>query len=214
MACIRGCSRVEPRVSKGKDQTRDVIHSKLAMALQRRRPEGDVMKLSLIAAGLIAIGPSLVSAQSAQPATGEHVTVAGCVQRAQRNGSLGGTVLGTSAAPNTADDEANSGSMVNGFLLTEATPVVAGSPDSNTSARAETTPAATGTSGRVEPTTFGLRGREAELERHQGARLQVTGTIIPPASSGRGTGGAATETGIKRIEVESFKILADHCTAQ
>ena len=53
-----------------------------------------------------------------------------------------------------------------------------------------------------------------ELERHQGARLQVTGTIIPPASSGRGTGGAATETGIKRIEVESFKILADHCTAQ
>jgi hypothetical protein len=150
-------------------------------------------------------------AQSA-PTTGEKVTVAGCVQRAQRNGSVGGTIVGTSAAPNTADDEANSSALVDAFLLTEATPVSAGVADPSSATRADSAQAgATGTSGRVDPTTFGLVGREAEIERHQGARLQVTGTIMPAASSGRGTGGAATAAGAKRLQVESFKILAEKC---
>jgi hypothetical protein len=176
------------------------------------------MKLSLIAAALVAVSPGLIAAQTGQStqSVGERTTVAGCVQRAQRNGSLGGTVVGTTAAPNTADDEANSSAMVNAFLLTDATPVVAGVADrpANTASADTGTPGTTGTSGRVEPTTYGLQGRESELERHQGARIEVTGTVEPPASSGRGTGGAATASGVKRLKVESFKILAEHCAAK
>ena len=164
------------------------------------------MKLSFASLFVVVLGTSLLSAQA--PQIGDKVTVAGCLQRAERNGSAGGTVVGTSASPNTAGVEANSGALVDAFLLSEATPVVAGAPQAPADATGTT---ATGTSGKTDITTFGLSGREAELERHQGARLQVTGTVVPPATSGRGTGNAATATGVKRIEVESFKILADKC---
>ncbi|HUR36009.1 MAG TPA: hypothetical protein VM032_19535 [Vicinamibacterales bacterium] len=172
------------------------------------------MKLSMSIIMAPVLATSMLAAQA--PASGEKVTVAGCLQRAQRNGSIGGTVVGTSASPATADDEANSSEMVNAFLLSEATPVVNGAPaavpDSSTPTPGST--AAVGTSGRPQMTTFGLVGQEAELERHPGARLEVTGTIVPAASSGRGTGGAATATGVKRIQVESFKVVAEKCEAQ
>jgi hypothetical protein len=172
------------------------------------------MKLSFVTVLAFSLGTTLIAAQA--PQAGEKVTVAGCLQRAQRNGSVGGTVVGTSASPNTADDEANSGAMVDAYLLSEATPVVAGiaQPPTTGSTADQANghgTTATGTSGKSDITSFGLSGRETELERHQGARLQVTGTIMPPLSSGRGTGGSATASGVKRIKVESFKILAEKC---
>lgn len=186
------------------------------------------MKLRLAAAAAMALGCSfpVIDAQTTQTTTGEKLTVTGCLQRAQRNGSVGGTVVGTSASPNTADDEANSGALVNAFLLTDATagPAAgsttapasganAAASGASASASSAATPAATGTAGRAEPTTFGLQGQEAELERHQGARVEVTGTVIPPATSGRGTGGGATASGAKRLRVESYKVVAEKCTA-
>jgi hypothetical protein len=163
---------------------------------------------------------TVIGAQAPQTTNGEKLTVTGCLQRAQRNGSVGGTVVGTSASPNTADDEANSGALVNAFLLTDATVGTASgttsggnAAGSSAPASSTATPAATGTAGRAEPTTFGLQGQEAELERHQGARVEVTGTVIPPATSGRGTGGAATASGAKRLKVESYKVVAEKCTA-
>jgi len=172
------------------------------------------MKLSLASLFAVFLGTALLSAQA--PKAGEKVTVAGCLQRAQRNGSVGGTIVGTSASPNDAGVEANSGALVNAFLLSEATPVVAGVPQAPAAGATANAPGttATGTSGKTDITTFGLSGREVELERHQGARLQVTGTIVPAATSGRGTGDAATATGATRIQVESFKILAEKCQAQ
>jgi len=177
------------------------------------------MKLSFASLFGVFLATALLSAQ--EPQTGEKVTVAGCLQRAQRNGSVGGTIVGTSASPNTAPVEANSGAFVDAFLLAEATPVVAGVPQASAAAAAANAPgttatgtSATGTSGKTDITTFGLSGHEAELERHQGARLQVTGTIVPAVRSGRGTGDAATAAGARRIQVESFKILAEKCQAQ
>jgi hypothetical protein len=152
-----------------------------------------------------------LGAQARSPQAGEKVTVAGCLQRAQRTGSVGGTVVGTSASPNTADDEANSSAMVDAFLLTEAAPSASVTDQGSTAAATQPQATTAGTSGRTELTTYGLKGREAELERHQGARLEVIGTVMPPASSGRGTGGAATAAGAKRIAVESFKVLAESC---
>jgi hypothetical protein len=143
---------------------------------------------------------------------GERLTVSGCLQRAQRDGSAGGTVVGTSAPPNVADREANSSEMVNAFMLADAVPVTANSSAAAVGAGSDTV--ATGTSGRAQPTTFGLEGREAELERHTGARLQVVGTVIPPATSGRGAGGTATAAGAKRLRVESFTVVAAQCSVR
>ena len=173
---------------------------------------GFVMKLSFVSLSAVLLGTALLFAQA--PQNGEKITVAGCLQRAQLNGSVGGTIVGTSASPNTAPQEANSGLLVDAFLLSEATPVVAGVPQppgvtSSSGSSAET--AATGTSGKADITTYGLSGREAELERHQGARLEVTGIVEPPVTSRRGTADPATASGAKRLKVESFKILADKC---
>jgi hypothetical protein len=170
------------------------------------------MKLRLVTAGIVALGCSIVpiAAQSPQSAGGERLTVSGCLQRAQRNGSVGGTIVGTSAAPSTADDEANSGAMVDAFLLTDARIDPAGASGSSTPAPTGTA----GTAGRTEPTTFGLQGHEPELEQHQGARVEVTGVVMPPATSGRGTGGAATAAGAKRLRVESYKVVAEKCQPQ
>jgi hypothetical protein len=169
------------------------------------------MKLSFAIATMAIAAAASVAAQA--PQNGEKVTVSGCLNRAQRNGSLGGTVVGTSASPNTADVEANSAAIVDAFLLSEATPAGSGTTASaNPGAPAADSP--TGTAGRQQITSYGLSGHEAELEQHQGARVQVTGTIESPASSGRGTGGAATAAGTKRIKVESFTVLADTCPAR
>jgi hypothetical protein len=171
------------------------------------------MKLSFIVLTTTLLPGAFLSAQT--PADGEKVTVAGCLQRAQRSGSLGGTVVGTSASPNTADDEANSSAIVDAFILAEATPAIGGTPQSpGTSGNSTPAAGATGTAGRLQMTSYGLVGREAELERHQGGRLEITGTIAPAATSGRGTGGAATAAGTKRIKVESFKVLADTCATR
>jgi len=172
-----------------------------------------LMKLSFVSLSAIVLGTALLSAQT--PQNGEKVTVAGCLQRAQRNGSIGGTIVGTSASPNTAAQEANSGALVDAYLLSEAKPVVPGvTPASGATASTSNGTTATGTSGKADITTYGLSGREDELSRHPGARLEVTGTIEPAVTSGRGTGDQATAAGAKRIKVESFKILADKCQAQ
>jgi hypothetical protein len=178
-----------------------------------KEPRRVLMKLSFVSLSAVVLGTAWLSAQT--PQNGEKVTVAGCLQRAERNGSIGGTIVGTSASPNTAAQEANSGALVDAYLLTEAKPVVAGvQPESGATPSSATGTTATGTSGKADITTYGLSGREDELSRHPGARLEVTGTIEPPVTSGRGTGGQTTATGAKRIKVESFKILADKCQAQ
>ncbi len=169
------------------------------------------MKLSL-ALSLTLAAVAGIQAQDRAVPTDEAITARGCLQRAQRNGSLGGTVVGTSASPDRADDEANSSEMVNAFILaeavrTESTTSAGGSADTR---RPTST---SGTQGGVELTSFGLIGHEADLERHTGAQLEVTGVVAPPASSGRGPGGAATAAGTKRIRVASFKVLAEKCPA-
>lgn len=170
------------------------------------------MKLNLIPvialAGLAAL-PAAAGQDRALVAD-QSITATGCLQRAQRNGSVGGTVVGTSASPDRADDEANSSEMVDAFLLANAVPTDGAGAAPRPQAGRDA-PAATGTSG-VTPTSFGLEGQTAALEKHTGARVEVTGIVIPAASSGRGTGGAATATGVTRIRVASFKVLAPNCS--
>ena len=99
--------------------------------------------------------------------------------------------------------------MVNAFLLTEALPARAdGTPEATPGAG---NTAATGTSGRVSATSYGLVGHEGELGGHTGARVAVTGSGDPGCHVGPRDGGAAAATGVKRLRVASFTVLADRC---
>jgi hypothetical protein len=81
------------------------------------------MKLSVCFAVAALVAGSVQSGAATQDRAvkaDESITATGCLQRAQRNGSAGGTVVGTSAPPERADDEANSSEMVDKFLLASA----------------------------------------------------------------------------------------------
>ena len=138
--------------------------------------------------------PASLSAQSpaqgAAPATGAKVSVEGCVERVQRNGSVGGTGVGTSSSPNTADRDANSSEALNVFQLSDANRL----------------PQDSASGGK---TTYGLQGHEQEMGGHTGHRVQVTGTLAPaeaqtPASS-------AASAGIRRIRVDAVKMISGTC---
>jgi hypothetical protein len=134
-------------------------------------------------------------AQVRTPEPAAAKTVVGCVERAQRTGSLAGTAVGTSASPNTAPQEANSGEPVEAFMLTGAS--------AKDADRA------------VAPTSYALEGHEAEFANHTGHRIEVTGKLAPPRSSGRGASqNPQFAAGVQRLQVESFKMLAPNCSTR
>jgi len=130
-----------------------------------------------------------VSASAQKPA-GETVSVRGCVERAQRDGSLSATAAGTTATPNTAPTEANSGEMVNAFTLKDATPV---------SEKAA--------SGRTE---YALQGNGAELAKHVGHRVEIAGNLMPSVAEAQADKTKPAE-GIRRVQVTGVKMIASKC---
>jgi hypothetical protein len=126
------------------------------------------------------------------------VTVSGCVEQAQRTGSLADdTGTGTAASPSTAPVEANTAELVNAYLLTNATP--AGSAASE---------------GRTQPTSYTLQGREQELAKHKGHQVEVRGRIMPPRAPSGPAASKATATGIQRIAVDGVKMVSAKCPAK
>ncbi len=152
------------------------------------------MKLALLIAVAVAAGPAAQGTQRGAGSTADRVTVSGCVERAQPNGSVAGTAVGTSSSPNTADRDANTSQPLDAFLLTGAS---------------ATTQAAKG-----ELKTYALEGHESELGGHTGHRVEVTGRLAPPRSSGQGAGRAAATTGVQRIVVEAVKMIETGCSAK
>jgi hypothetical protein len=141
---------------------------------------------------LLAASVSVVmQAQATQPGVAAKVSVEGCVERAQRNGSVGGTGLGTTSPPSTADRDANSSETLDVFLLSDA----------------KRMPGDTGGTG---PTSYALDGRAQEIGAHTGHRVQVTGTVAPPRTAGT-PAGAAAPAGIRRIRVEAIKMVSATC---
>jgi hypothetical protein len=160
------------------------------------------MKLRVVTVLLIAL-PAAVIAQDAgsQP---EKIVVTGCVERAHRNGSLGGTPVGTSAvSPNTADDDANSQAPVDRYLLTGATVQKAAE-------------SATGTAGAAgSPSNlraFALKGRDAELREHNGQRVEVTGTVSPSPKATLPADRASIASGVEQLTVETMKVVGASCS--
>jgi hypothetical protein len=126
----------------------------------------------------------------------QAVTVAGCVEQAQRTGSLADdTGAGTAATPSTAAIEANRAEPVDAYLLTNATP-----------ARPEEAD--------TPPTTYTLQGHADELATHKGHRVEITGWQLPAASFDRTPPTNPIATGIRRIIVDSVKMVSPECPAK
>jgi hypothetical protein len=141
---------------------------------------------TLIAVVLVGLS---VSASAQKPA-GEMVSVRGCVERAQRDGTLSVTATGRTATPNTAPTEANSGEMVDAFTLKDATPV--------------SEKAATGRSEYV------LQGNGAELAKHVGHRVEIAGNLLPSVAETQADKTRPAE-GIRRVQVTGVKMIAAKC---
>jgi len=155
-------------------------------------------------------------AQSVPPtpsssASGSTITVTGCVENAVADGSLGGTPLGTTATPSSAGVVANAMPPVDGFLLTGALPAGA-SPVGTTGTTAATAPR-DADHAKEELKTYALEGNRDELAAHKGHRVEITGTLAPPASSGANDRSAQEfKTGVQRLRVQTVKMTAETCS--
>ena len=159
------------------------------------------MKLRVVTALLIAL-PAAVLAQDAASQQ-DKIVVTGCVERAHRNGSLAGTPVGTSAvSPNTADDDANSQTPVDRYLLTGAT--------------VRKTAEATGTAGAASTSSnlrsFALKGHDAELREHNGQRVEITGTVAPAPKAKLPADRASLASGVEQLNIETMKVVGASCS--
>jgi hypothetical protein len=143
-------------------------------------------------------------------ASGSTITVAGCLENAVADGSLGGTPLGTTATPSNAGVIANAQPPVDGFLLTGARP--AGAAPVGTTGATAAAPARGADPSKEELKTYALEGNRDELAAHKGHRVEITGALAPPASSGANDPAAREfKTGVQRLRVQTIKMTAESC---
>jgi hypothetical protein len=176
-------------------------------------------RISCAVLGCVALSTATIGAQTqAVPptpsagASGAAVRVVGCVENAVADGSLGGTPLGTSATPANAGAVANAQPRIDGFLLTGARPAEAAPVGTSGAADA----AARGhDAAKDELKTYALEGNREELAAHKGHRVEVSGTLAPPVSSGANAPASREfQTGVQRLRVQAIKMLAESCQAK
>lgn len=100
------------------------------------------------------------------------------------------------------------GDQATAFILANAT-MGAAKPDTPGGA------AATGTTG-VRATRYTLVGKSDDVSKHEGHRVEITGTIAPAAPSPSGapsaqSGAQAAASAAQRLQVESIKMVAAEC---
>ena len=109
----------------------------------------------------------------------------------------------TPPPPENAATEANNPEPTGRFMLLDADPVATTPPVAQTTAEKSTKPART---------AYALRGREQELAKHVGHRVEITGALMPPAAAKLPAKTAATAEGIRAVQVESVKMLGTNCS--
>ena len=148
-----------------------------------------ISALSVVITIFVTVALQAAGTQS-QSGTAAKITVTGCVMQAQRTGSLADdTGAGTAATPTTAPVDANTSEPVDAYLLTNASQV-------------------TDSEKRERPTSYTLEGHAAELAKHKGHRVEVTGQLLPARPK---SGTKAAVPGIERIAVASVKMLSAEC---
>jgi hypothetical protein len=178
-------------------------------------------RISCAVLGSVALATLSLSAQAPSvpptPSTGPSaatITVVGCIENAVADGSLGGTPLGTSATPANAGTVANVQPPVDGFLLTAARPAEAGAVGtSGASSAGAVSTAGAAAAATEELKTYALEGDRNDLAAHKGHRVEITGALAPPASSGVNPrpDPEAFKTGVQRLRVQSVKMIAASC---
>jgi hypothetical protein len=63
----------------------------------------------------------------------------------------------------------------------------------------------------MDRTSYALEGRETDIGAHAGHRVQITGLLAAPRTTGTST--AAAASGVRRIRVEEVKMISTSCTA-
>ena len=169
-------------------------------------------RLSCAVLGCVAVSTLTIGAQT-QPETpttaaGAAITVVGCVQNAVADGSVAGTPLGTSATPGNAGAVANAQPPIDGYLLTGARPADAAVGTSGGSAAAP----GSGNTSKETLKTYALEGNRDELAAHKGHRVEISGTLAPPVSSGANApANREFQTGVQRLRVQAIKMTAESC---
>jgi hypothetical protein len=147
------------------------------------------------------------------------VTVTGCLKSGEQSGTAGGTTSGTATSGSTS--ASRSGSARGHFMLTN---VQQGS--SSTTGTTGTPSTTSGTSGTAS--SYMLEGRESELQKHVGHKVEITGTVESSKSGMSGSKTGSTTTGsesresreskesgsmgnAQRLRVQSVKMISSNC---
>lgn len=187
------------------------------------------MTAHMVRAGVLvlALGSAVAAQTSRAQQPGATVIVSGCVQQPHSGGSLGGTPLGTTATPNTADDRANSPLPDPGFVLSGARLVGQGDAASPTGTAGATGSSRDSNESSREPLlTYALVGNEDDLARHLGHTVEVRGVVAPPVEPQRPTSspepvrntntgadpvGKAFQTGVRQLRIVTMKMVGSSC---
>lgn len=163
--------------------------------------------------------PQTPPAQQSSKASGDRVTVTGCLKAAPPSaadtatagtsgtaGTTGSTgTTGTAGAAGAAADPANAK-----FVLTDVTvaPAAADTTAGSTAASTATGSAATPAHAAQ---TYRLVANPASLSPHVGKKLELTGTVVEPSGSSSSASSGASAANAPELRVEAGKILAASC---
>ncbi len=152
-----------------------------------------MFKMMSFSAGVLLAGATLAHAQATTEKklpVNSTPTIQGCVAQVQRDGSLA-PKAGATATPETVSQESNNPDPTGVYQLLDAR--------------------LTGAMDTKKPTTYSLSGREAELAKLEGQRVEVSGTIMPPLGDNR-PGQPAPQDGAQRIRVSAVKKIDGQCS--
>ena len=154
---------------------------------------------SIVAAAAQTPPPTSQTSTPSRTSSSDNVTVTGCLQE------------GSSASSSTAPAD-RSASAMPAFILANAT--------MGSSAGTTSTATTTGTTGTVASSAAGksysLDGKDSDLKKHVGHRIEVTGTMDPSAASNPAgaTSTTTSTTPAGKIKVSSIKMISADCSAK
>jgi hypothetical protein len=153
------------------------------------------MSFALAAIALLVVSGAAASAQTPATKPGTPLVAVGCINRGQQSGSLASTPGAPPATPETAPILANTAEPTNTFVLAGAHPP---QPEEPTAGKPKAPLA-----------TYRLEGDAREFEKHNGHRMEVTGTIDVRTGPEK----PETKSNIAVLRVQSMKMVSAECPA-
>ena len=159
---------------------------------------------------VLAIVGTAIALTSTLHAADSPIVAVGCVNRAAQSGSMTATAVAAPATPDTAGTIANSATLTNQFMLNGAT-----LPDATNAQKATAAAGQTATKPGA-PASYVLDVARADIEPHVGHRVEVTGMLLPLASTTPATPSSlkgTTESRVQHIHVTSIRMIGEGCNA-